>query len=229
MLADARLSALSARARTIVDSAAVARLRLNLYTNLDKSARAIDVGLDFLRQFGVEWSLHPTDAEVHQEFAAMRRLLAGRPVEQILDLPLMSDPDRLAAMDVLAELLPPARFTDNNLHDLLLLRMTNMSLEHGNCAASCHAYAVLNIVLGLRFGDYQTGFRVSQLACDLVDRPGLDRFKARVYMGFGIDCASLDEALAARPRPDTAGLRHREHGETGATPSTVPRTWSPIF
>ena len=63
--------------------------------------------------------------------------------------------------------------------------MANISLEHGNCDGSCYAYARLVQVLGARFDDYRTAFRFGQLACDLVDRRGLDRFKARVYMCFG--------------------------------------------
>src|SRR5262249_55479872 len=38
---------------------------------------------------------------------------------------------------------------------------------------------------GIRFGDYQTALRFGQLACDLVEQRGLDRFKARVYTSFG--------------------------------------------
>jgi PAS domain S-box-containing protein len=112
-------------------------------------------------------------------------LFRGRTIEELLDLPLMSDPDWRATMDVFAQVAPPARFTDGNLHHLLFLRMTNLSLEYGNCDGSCYAYASLNIVLGHRFGDYQAGFRFGKLGVDLAERHGLDRFTARVYMCFG--------------------------------------------
>ena len=48
--AEARLSLLSTRARTIVNSAAVTRVRINLYTNLDHSDSAVEVGLEYLRR-----------------------------------------------------------------------------------------------------------------------------------------------------------------------------------
>ena len=116
----------------------------------------------------------------------MWHLLGNRPIEELIDLSLMNDPDWRATMDVLVEIAPPARFTGGNLHHLLLLRMTNLSLEHGNCDGSCYAYACLTIVLGHRFNDYKTGFRFGKLGVDLVDMRGLDRFKARVYMCFGL-------------------------------------------
>ena len=60
--AEARLSALSARARTIVDSAAATCLRLNLYANLNRSASGVEVGLDYLRRVDDQWPPRATAA-----------------------------------------------------------------------------------------------------------------------------------------------------------------------
>jgi len=56
-LAEKRLEALSDRAETIIDSAAVTCVRINLYTNLDQSDKAVAVGLEYLQQFDGTWSL----------------------------------------------------------------------------------------------------------------------------------------------------------------------------
>ena len=40
-------------------------------------------------------------------------------------------------------------------------------------------------VVGGRFGDYRAGFRFGQLGLELVEKKGLDRFKARVYFSCG--------------------------------------------
>jgi predicted ATPase len=58
--AEERLSMLSGRVRNLVDRAAVTRLRAELYTTLDQPDRAVEVGLEYLRHVGVEWSPHPT-------------------------------------------------------------------------------------------------------------------------------------------------------------------------
>jgi PAS domain S-box-containing protein len=158
---------------------------MTLYTTLDRTDRAVAGGLDFLRHVGIEWLPHPTEDEVDRELARMWQLLAERRIEDLIDLPLMKDPELLATVDVLAEFLAPATFTDNNLFDLAVLRMTNLSLQHGNCDASACAYALLNIVLGLGHGEHRAALRFGQLGCDLVDKRGLDRFKAKVYTFFG--------------------------------------------
>ena len=99
---EARLAALSQRASNIVDLAAVACLRVELYTTLDRSDCGIEVALEYLRRVGIAWSPHPTQDEVRDEYTRMWQLLAGRPIEALLDLPRTTDPVWRATMDVLS-------------------------------------------------------------------------------------------------------------------------------
>jgi len=124
-------------------------VRLNLYTTLDRSDSAVAVGLDYLRRHDPQWSLHATAEDVRQEYSRLWQRLESGSIEALLDLPLMSDPDWRATMNVLAALLSPAQFTDLNLFCLVIVRMAALSLEHGNTDGSCLAYALLGGVLGI--------------------------------------------------------------------------------
>ncbi|HTJ57913.1 MAG TPA: AAA family ATPase [Devosiaceae bacterium] len=183
--ADERLSLLAQRARGVDDIAAVARLRLTLYTTLDRSDRGVEVCLDYLEQGGTRWSPHPTPDEARREYDRIWSLIGDRSVEELIDLPLMKDPASLAALDVLTEVVTPALFTDENLLSLVNCRMVNLSLEHGNSDGSCFAYVWLGMIAGAHFGNYEAGFRFGRLGYDLVEKRGLPRFEARTYMSFG--------------------------------------------
>jgi PAS domain S-box-containing protein len=183
--AEQRLAALSACAATTVERASVACLLVDLYVTLDQSGRAVAVGLEYLRHLGIEWSPHPTEEEARSEYGRIGTTLEDRPIEALVELPLMSDPAALATLDVLTRLVPPAFYTDANLLALVVCRAVNLSLERGNCDASCAAYAFLGMVSGPRFGDYQTGFRFGRLGYDLIEQHGLQRFRAKTYMNFG--------------------------------------------
>ena len=185
LAAEQRLGDLAARTATLVDSAAVACLRLELYTTLDRSDRGVELCLEYLQRIGVRWSPHPTQEEVRTEYDEVWRRIGGRSIDTLVDLPLNRDPEWCATLDVLAQVVTPALFTDDNLLCRVLCRMANISLEHGNSGASCFAYVWLGMVVGPRFDDYPMGFRFGQLGFELVERRGLDRFKARVYMSFG--------------------------------------------
>jgi PAS domain S-box-containing protein len=184
--AEQRLAALSRRAANTVERATVACLRADLYTALDQSSRAIAVGLDYLRHLGIDWSPHPTEEEARREYERIWSQLGGRTIESLFELHLMSDPASLATLDVLAKIVPPAFYTDANLLALITCRAVNLSLERGNCDASCSAYEWLSMLAGPHFGDYRTVvYRFGQLGYDLVEKRGLTRFRARTYMDFG--------------------------------------------
>jgi len=183
-VAEQRLTVLSARAANTVERATVACLRVDVYTTLDQSDRAVAVCLDYLRHLGVDWSAHPTEAEARREYEGIWSQLGSRTIEQLIELPLMSDPASLATLDVLTKVLPPALFTDANLLSLATCRAVNLSLERGNSDASCVAYGWLGQIGGPHFGDYQAGFQFGRLGCDLVEQRGLKRFQARTFMVF---------------------------------------------
>jgi PAS domain S-box-containing protein len=195
--AEARLSLLSTRARTIVHSAAVTRVRINLYTNLDRSDSAVEVGLDYLRRADDgRWPLHATVEDVRQAYDRLLQRLGSGSIESLVDLPLMTDPDRRATMDVLTMLTSPALFTDENLFRLVVCRMAALSLEHGNSDGSCLGYAWLGSVLGMYFGNYQAGRRFGRLGLDLVEKRGLERFRARVYLVFAVHVVNWTQNLS---------------------------------
>ena len=55
---------------------------------------------------------HPTWEQVQAEYETVWQTLDGRPIESLIDLPLMTDPELQAAMQVLSVLIGPAYFTD---------------------------------------------------------------------------------------------------------------------
>ena len=183
--AEHRLSMLAERAKGAHDIAVVTRLRLTLYTALDRSDRSVEVCLEYLRRGGTEWSARPSKDEVMREYERIWSLVGSSQIEELIDLPLMSSPDVLDAIDVLAEVVTPALFYDENLSSLVICRMVNLSLQHGNSDASCFAYVWFGIIAGPRFGNYKDGFRFGELGYDLVKERGLKRFQARTYMSFG--------------------------------------------
>ena len=180
-----RLARLSQRVANTVERAAVVNLRVELYTTLDQGSRAIEVGLDYLRHLGIGWSAHPTEEEARSEYQRIWSQLGNRTIEELIDLPLMTDPASLATLDVLTKLMAPANFTDANLYTLIVYRAVNLSLAGGNSDASCTHYQTLGMIAGARFGEYEAGFRFGQLGCALVERYGLRRFEARTLLLFG--------------------------------------------
>jgi predicted ATPase/transcriptional regulator with GAF, ATPase, and Fis domain len=183
--AEERLLQLSQRARIRHDFCIVTRLRLTLYTALDRSDRAVDVFLDWLGRDGTVWSNHPTRDDVMREYEGIWRLLGDRPIEDLINLPLITDNDVLDTLDVFTEIVTPSLLFDEHFSTLVVCRMVRLSLEHGNCDGSCFCYVWLGMFAGPRFDNYRDGFRFAKLGYDLVEQRGLTRYQARTYMNIG--------------------------------------------
>jgi PAS domain S-box-containing protein len=183
--AETRLSMLAERAKKAHDIALVTRLRLTLYDLLGRSDRGVEVFIEYEKGHGKDWSPHPTSEEVSREYDQIWSTVGNRQVEELVDLPLITNSDVLDVLDVYTEFAMSAMFTDGNLHDLLLCRMVSLSLEHGNSEASCFAYASLGLLAGPHFGNYEAGFQLGKLGYDLVEKHGWQRYQARVYVRFG--------------------------------------------
>jgi PAS domain S-box-containing protein len=164
-----------------IDKAEAYRLKIDINVLQSKNPEAIDAALECLRLFGIEIPAHPTREEVDAEYAKVCARLGERPIESLIDLPLMTDGEMQAAMRVLSGLLAPAYFTDFNLVCLHLCHMVNLSLKYGTTDASSTAYVWFGVILGHVFDRYPDGYRFGKVACELVEKYDLLAYKSKTY------------------------------------------------
>ena len=211
--AEQRLAMVWGLAANTVDRAAVTCLRIALYTTMDRSDLAIGAGLEYLHRVGIHWSPHPSGADLRQEFEAMWRLIGGRPIESLIDLPPMTDPEQQATLDVLMWATACALFIDPTLQRLIVGRAVNLSLEHGNGEGSPLAYLWVGVFLREDFNDYSSSYKFGKLGIDFVESGKLIRFKAQIYVNIAVLYSSW-----TKPFSEALDLVRRARGvalETG--------------
>ncbi|WP_198651629.1 ATP-binding sensor histidine kinase [Dyella sp. C11] len=194
--AELRLERLSDRTRNRHDLCVTTRLRLTLYTTLDRCDRSAEVFLEWLRHEGTTWSKRPTQQDAQQEYDRIWKLLGDRSIEDLLDVPLITDPDVLDTLDVFTEIVTPSILYDEHFSSLVVCRLVTLSLEHGNSDAAGFAYVWLAMFAGPRFGNYRDGFRFGHVGYDLVEKRGLTRYQARTYMSIGAMVTPWEEHVA---------------------------------
>jgi len=175
------ISELLARAASKIDKAAAYRLKIELHVLNSENPKGVESALECLRLFGIEMPAHPTREQVDAEYEKVWNNLGDRPIESLIDLPLMTDPEMQTAMGVLTVLFAPAYFTDINLVRLHLCHMLNVSMKYGTTDASTHAYAWFGTTLGSAYRRYSEGYRFGKLACDLVEKHKFLAYRARTY------------------------------------------------
>src|SRR2546426_1796297 len=161
---------LLARAASKVDQAAVYQVQILLHTVKSENPQAVASALTCLRLFGIDLPAHRTLYPVQAEYETVWQTLNGRPTESLIDLPMMTDPELQAAMQVLSVLGPPAYFTDFHLFCLIACRMVKIGMQHGISDASTLGFALLGFISGPVFHRYGEGYRFARLGADLVGK-----------------------------------------------------------
>ncbi len=173
------------RSASKIHHAAVYQLKVQLHEVKGEYSKAVASGLTCLALFGIDLPAHPTQEQIEAEYEAVWRTLNGRSIESLFDLPMMTDPEVRAAMQVLSILVITAYLTDFRLCCLLICRMGKLSMQHGTSGASALGYAYLGNFLGPVFHRYADGYRFVKLACDLVEKHGFIAYQAKIYHAMG--------------------------------------------
>jgi GAF domain-containing protein len=177
-----------------------------------RNDEALEAALQFLRQAGVDWPSHPTDADVRQEYERLWRTLGDRTIEELIELPSLETPEPQAIVDVMTGLFEVSALTGEKLLSFAACRLASFCIERGSCDGSALAYALLGQILGPYFGDYPTGFRFGQLALDLLDRRHQVRFRALIHIAIGLFVQPWERPLRSAIAPLRRGFEEAVEG-----------------
>ncbi len=172
-------------AQTILDKIKIYEISIAAQTAQSKVLEAIAVGRNALGQLGVELPTEPDEALIGKALQNIASQLQGRRIEELVDLPVMSDPQAQAAMQLLGMLFASILGGMTGLLPLLSSTMVSLSLQFGNTPASTVGYAIHGMVLCAFFGDVETGYAFGKLALSLLDRLNVREFKPIIHNLFG--------------------------------------------
>ncbi|MGD0679199.1 MAG: AAA family ATPase [Polyangiaceae bacterium] len=213
-LASERLEDLAGRVHDLADRAVVTRLRMTAHNSLGRPDRAIEACCNYLREVGVDWPLHPTDTDVAAEVDRMYTLIGDRPIESLVDLPLIEAGVWRQVLDqVLIDCGAPALYFDRNLWLLSVFGTVNFALERGVSPAMAWMSAVTAMAFATIHRDAPTARQFAALARGLSDRFRGHDYSARASFTLGHhvapwidDCRAPDNMLR-EALPIRAALR----------------------
>src|SRR5262249_14018519 len=126
--AQAQLATLLDHADTTMERAGAYQLQMLFHTMRRSYSAAIGAGTEGLKAFDIAIRANPTWDEIQVELKRVEALQGGRHPSELYDLPELIDPEKRAAMGLLASMFPPAYLTGNRelyiLSTLMVIRMT---------------------------------------------------------------------------------------------------------
>jgi predicted ATPase/GAF domain-containing protein len=184
-------------AYTILDKVKIYEIQINALTAQVRMLEAIAVGRNALGQLGVEFSSEPDESLTDKVLQILWDRLQGKPIEELVNLPVMSDQKMIAAMQLLAMLFIPIFLGNPALMPLLCSTMVSLSLQFGNAPASTIGYAGYGMVLSASLGEVERGYSFGRVAMGLLDRLNVRQFKCITLLWFASFLQHRTEALKA--------------------------------
>ncbi|WP_416397373.1 diguanylate cyclase [Allohahella sp. A8] len=161
-----------------------------------QSAGAVAEAVDAVRRLGIELPDRPEQSDIERALGETMTLLASTSPQALADLPVMTDPQYLAAIRIMNRILSASYQAAPQLFPILVFVMVQLSYRHGNTQGSTSAYATYGLVKSGILGDYESGYEFGKLALTLVDQLSADDCKARTSYVFAAFLQHWKEPIA---------------------------------
>jgi PAS domain S-box-containing protein len=169
------------KAQSKIDQAEICRLRMLLQLRQGDYGPAVSTALECLRTFGVDLPDSPTPEQMRAEYEEMRRTLGDRPIESLVDLPMMDDPEIRAVLKLFGALGELAYHADGDLFQMISCWMVKLTCRHGTSEYSAIGYGAIAVVLGPAFHRFADGEAFARLAVAVAERYGFSAQKAGAH------------------------------------------------
>ncbi|GAA6620409.1 AAA family ATPase [Scytonema sp. NUACC26] len=169
------------QAKLLLEKVKVYQIKIQACVTQVKLQEAVKIALPVLKLLGISFLKLPSKWNICLGLLRIKLALAGKRIEQLSDLPPMTDPYKLAALRMLSSIFSAIYFAVPEMLPLVVFQQVSLSVKYGNAPGSAHAYANYGLVLCGIVGDVESGYQFGQLAVNLMERFHLKEFKAKIW------------------------------------------------
>ncbi|MEG3940908.1 ATP-binding sensor histidine kinase [Microcoleus sp. S36b_A3] len=167
-------------AKNELDKIKIFEIRITACTMQTKLQEAVQIGREALKMLGINLPESPVPLHIQQAMAQTSAYLTGKKIEDLMNLPVMTNPRNLATMRVLSSMFSATFIVEPLLLPLIVCQQVNLSINYGNSVFSTLGYANYGVILKGIIRDVESGDRFGQLALNLIDRLNALEFKSKV-------------------------------------------------
>ncbi|MES0490698.1 MAG: EAL domain-containing protein [Leptospirales bacterium] len=151
------------QAHSVIDKVKVFEINIASLTPQNKFKEAIESGQNALIQLGIKIPKKPNQFSPLPDIVSAY-LKMSRKMDRLIELPRMEDPEKLAAMNIMGELVAPSFISVPELFPVLSLKMVHLTLKYGLTNQSAFAFVSFGVILSSGLGNYEGGDKMANLA-----------------------------------------------------------------
>ena len=167
--------------KTLLDTIPIYITYVDAYTVQNRMQEAIEIALPILQKLGTNLPQNPNTVHLATAVLQVKFALRGKTIESLLDLPLMTDPEVTAAVELMSRVGVPAYFVNTQLFALIVLKSVQHYIKYGNHPHACRVYVSYGILLCGPLNDIESGYKFGQLGFNLVEKLNAKEVKASTW------------------------------------------------
>jgi predicted ATPase/signal transduction histidine kinase len=171
------------QAKTLLDRVKVYELKIEFERSKLHMKSAIEIGLQTLSLLGQSLPEKPSKQAVLKEYRRTQLIMGNKQIEDLAELPLMTEPYQIESIRILLAILSPAYISNQDLFALATSRLVNLSIEYGNSRPAIGGYALHALTCVAR-EDIDSAYRYGQLSLRLLEQFDARELKAIVFHNF---------------------------------------------
>ncbi len=171
------------QANSLLEKLKIYELKMQIHMAKLEMVTAVDIGLEVLEKLTISLL----------EIEVDKQLIIDLPnLEDLDNLPVMTDPYKLAAMQILKSLCAPVFMARPEIFPQIIITMINLCLKYGDSAISSFAYGFYGLLL-VGLGQLDRGYQAGLIALKLLNKFKDKELKAKVYNLFNANIRTWKE------------------------------------
>ncbi|MEA5593875.1 AAA family ATPase [Rivularia sp. UHCC 0363] len=195
------------KAHNILDKVKIYEIKIQSCMVQNSLQEALEIGITVLNILGVKLPVEPNIYIFFTNFVKTNFILLGKGIEDLVYLPRMTDPYKLAAMKVLMLIAPAASMVNSLQFPLAIFAMVRLSVKHGNSDFAAYGYSIYGAIICEKFGDIERGYRFGKLGILLLDKLNASSLKCKISFVFNAMIRQFKEPVAKSITPTLTGIQ----------------------
>ena len=155
--------------KTVREKANVYETKIQLYIAQNQMQASIDIGLEFLNLLGISLSESPPSALI---------------INDLYNLPPMTDPDKLVAMRILKTIWSPVHTTNSSLAPFIIFTMVELCVNYGNSSFAAFAYVLYALLLCRTPSQLDFGYQLGKVSLKMLNQFDASEIEGKVNLLF---------------------------------------------
>ena len=168
----------------ILDRTKLYELKILSSMAQNQPLRSVQIALEVSAQLGIEFPESPGPEDIQQALGETARQCARYTTTELMHLPPMEDPEKIAALGILSLVIPPTTIAAPAFFPLIIAQQCRLCLEYGNSDWSAYIYANYGFLLASNVTSLSQAYQFGRLGLQYLETYPNRALKAKVFMTF---------------------------------------------